>query len=730
MRARHLTPLFLLLLAMPWVAQRAHAGPAGASVAIPEPPELEPDVHFWMRVYSEVTTNEGFIHDARNLAVVYESLRFEPGLPPAQRQQQVNAAREHYQQVLRRLAAGDAPLPGDEPDAARVRAMWGDEPPARLGEAADEVRFQLGQADRFRAGLVRAGAWEKHIARTLAAQGIPPEIAVLPHVESSFQPEAYSKAGAAGMWQFIRSTGRRFLRIDRVVDERLDPYRSSEAAAQLLSYNYSMLGSWPLAITAYNHGAGGMRRARDLLGTDDIVRIVRDYRSPSFGFASRNYYASFLAALRLDRDPDRFFGPLQRLPESASGELSLPAPARIDALERALGVRAEALRELNPALRPPVWSRQQPVPRGYHLRLPAAAGMPDSQQLLARLTAPAGTPALNPVAAVAASGVAAGNVAAASASAQGVAPGPATGAGVSLPPLARASSPTLPQVKLPAARPRRGAKAAPVAVPEPGPEPMPAPANVPRAEPVHVVLAGESVTSIAVASGIEPERLLRLNSLTLDDRIYEGQQLLVGEVAAASSDAAEEALAAADDRRDEAQATAVLAAERSAPALSAEQALAQGPRLSPAPAAQAVADPIDYGVQANDSVQVAAAETIGHYADWLGLTAAQVRSLNNLSAKAGVRVGQRLVVEFSQATRAQFERRRRAYHAQLQSAYFATHRIESTEAYAARAGDSLWQISRRAGVPDWLLQQYNPDVDFGNLRPGTALQLPKVEEGN
>jgi membrane-bound lytic murein transglycosylase D len=566
---------------------------------------------------------------------------------------------------------------------------------------------------------VRSGAWEKHIARTLAAQGIPPEIAVLPHVESSFQPEAYSKAGAAGMWQFIRSTGRRFLRIDRVVDERLDPYKSSEAAAQLLSYNYSMLGSWPLAITAYNHGAGGMRRARDLLGTDDIVRIVREYHSPSFGFASRNYYASFLAALRLDREPEKYFGSLQRQPESNSGELSLPAAARVDALERALGVQADVLRALNPALRPPVWARQQPVPRGYRLRLPATAGMPDQQQLLARLSAPPGTQTFNPALGA--------SLAGATVAALAVEP---PGIGVSLPAPARASFPSLPRAPLgAAARGRRNGKPP---SPEPAPEsqPMLAPPQVPRAEPVHVVLAGESVASIAQAAGVEPERLLRLNSLTLDDRIYEGQQLLVGEVAAAGSDAAEEALAAADDRRDEAQANAVLAAERSSPALSAEQALAQGPRLAPAPTTEAVADPIDYGVQPDGSVQVAAAETIGHYADWLGLTASKVRSLNRLSAKSGVRVGQRLVLDFGQATRAQFERRRRAYHAQLQSAYFATHRIEATSAYAARAGDSLWQISRRAGVPDWLLQQYNPDIDFGDLRPGTAVQLPRVEAGD
>ena len=131
----------------------------------------------------------------------------------------------------------------------------------------------------------------------LARLGLPPELAALPHVESSFDPTAYSKVGAAGLWQFMRSTGRRFLRIDSTVDERLDPFRETEAAAQLLSYNYRLLGSWPLAITAYNHGAEGMRRARDELGTDDIARIVHDYHSPSFGFASRNFYVSFLAAL-------------------------------------------------------------------------------------------------------------------------------------------------------------------------------------------------------------------------------------------------------------------------------------------------------------------------------------------------------------------------------------------------------------------------------------------------
>jgi membrane-bound lytic murein transglycosylase D len=308
-------------------------------------------------------------------------MHFEADTPPRERERQVDAAREHYQAILRQLAAGAAPADGE---AQRVRDLWGAETSqATFALAVDDVRFQLGQSDRFRAGLVRAGAWETHIAEVLANRGLPAEIAALPHVESSFDPSAYSKVGAAGLWQFIRSTGRRFLRIDATVDERLDPFRETEAAAQLLSYNYRLLGSWPLAITAYNHGAEGMRRAREQLGTDDIVRIVREYHSPSFGFASRNFYVSFLAALSIAQDPERYFGGLARTTQASFHELKLPLSVPVPALARTLGVDRDALKTLNPALRPPVWSGQRAIPAGYVLRLPVTA-TPWSPELLAQ----------------------------------------------------------------------------------------------------------------------------------------------------------------------------------------------------------------------------------------------------------------------------------------------------------------------------------------------------------
>jgi membrane-bound lytic murein transglycosylase D len=210
---------------------------SAAEDPMPRPPELERDVQFWIRVYTEVDTNAGLLHDEHNLGVVYEKLRFVPNTSPREREHIVEESRQRFAAALRRIAAANGT--GLSEDDQKILDMWGTEgTPARLLQATDEIRFQLGQADRFRAGLIRSGAWETHIAETLANLGLPSQLAVLPHVESSFNPAAYSKVGAAGLWQFMRSTGRRYMRIDGAVDDRLDPFRSTEAAAQLLAYNY------------------------------------------------------------------------------------------------------------------------------------------------------------------------------------------------------------------------------------------------------------------------------------------------------------------------------------------------------------------------------------------------------------------------------------------------------------------------------------------------------------
>ena len=385
----------LLVLAL-LLAGAGLSGIASAQSAMPRYAELQRDVDFWIRVYTEIGTRQGFVHDARNLAVVYGVAAL-PDAPPGSdpRRDAITAARDRWSAALRTaaeaLTAGQ-PLQGD---AAWVVEVWRDalgrDPDAAMLTAAlADVRFQLGQADRFRAGVERSGAWREHIAAVLAAAQLPPELIALPHVESSFDPTAYSKVGAAGMWQFMPGTARLYMRVDGAVDERMDPFRATLAAAQLLANNFRLLGSWPLALTAYNHGAAGMRRARDAMGTDDFAVIARRYRGPAFGFASRNFYPSFLAALTIDQDPARYFPGVQRAAPLRPVEIALPTAVAAAELGRLLDLPQPTLRELNPALRPAVWSGARPVPAGYRLRLPTGSPWtPERLAAVLRVTPPA-----------------------------------------------------------------------------------------------------------------------------------------------------------------------------------------------------------------------------------------------------------------------------------------------------------------------------------------------------
>jgi membrane-bound lytic murein transglycosylase D len=328
-------------------------------------------------VYTEVTTDQGLLHDDWNLGVVYEVLRFDPADSPAQREHRVALAKAHYAELLRRFAAGD--IDNLTMHERRILDAFGEKTtPSEFRDAIQGIRFQLGQADRFHEGLIRSQLFERNISKVLAQRGVPGEIGALPHVESSFNPAAYSRVGAAGLWQFMPSTARRYMRVDGVVDERLDPYTSTAAAANLMLYNYRLVGTWPLAVTAYNHGPGGLRRAQDELGTSDIAVIVKRYQGSTFGFASRNFYVAFLAALEVDRNAEKYFGPMTHLPDTQSTLVEVQDYVPIDALAKAFKVDMGALQVLNPALRPPIWNGSRFVPRGYELRVP---GTPPSGEI-------------------------------------------------------------------------------------------------------------------------------------------------------------------------------------------------------------------------------------------------------------------------------------------------------------------------------------------------------------
>ena len=650
-RIRWLATLALCLAPFTWCTP-VHAE---ASDVFSYPPELEPDVRFWIRVYTEVTTEQGLLHDDWYLGLVYEVLRFDPADSPRQRERIVEQAKARYAALLRRFAAGDTDNLTEH--ERRILHAFGEKTtPAQYREAVERIRFQLGQADRFHEGLIRAQAYEASISRVLADRGVPAEIGALPHVESSFNPAAYSRVGAAGLWQFMPGTARRYMRVDGVVDQRLDPYGATEAAANLMLYNYRLLGSWPLAVTAYNHGPGGLRHAQDELGTSNIAVIVKRYQGATFGFASRNFYVAFLAALEVDRNAEKYFGPLTHPPDTQSTVVTLPDYVPVDALARAFKADLGALRVLNPALRPPVWNKSRFVPRGYALRIPGAPQPTDVAAAWARLS-----PAERYVAQ--------------------------------------------------------------------------------RNDGVHRARRGETLAGIAAASGVSLSHLLAANGLSTSRELTRGEAVHIPMPASRSEASASAAatppspIAAPPIIETPApgdEVSAAAAVVRSPPPKEpVSERQAESASLLPAASPSGNGDTTDYSVGADNTVVVQAAETLGHFADWSKVSSASLRALNKLHKNAMVTLGHKVKLDLSQVSAAQFESVRRDYHRQLQETFFATHRISGTENYVVKKGESLWIIAQQhSDLPVWLVAEYNPDVDFGDVRPGATIALPRVEAIN
>lgn len=357
-----------------------------AADTFPQPPELQPDVDFWVSIFTDYSTDEGALHDNRNLAVVYARLNMPAKLSRRERNRRVDARRKELQAVLRSLATGKrSNLSSEE---TRVLALW---PPdvtnETLNAASKRIRFQHGLSDRFRSGLERSGRWRAYVNEELTTLGVPVDIAALPHVESSYNPDARSHVGASGIWQFTRSTGRRFMRVDHVVDERNDPFVATRSAGRLLAYNYSITGNWPMAITAYNHGLAGVRRAMRQYGNEAYVDILRKYNGRTFGFASRNFYVAFLAAREVDQNVDQYFPGV--VPEQPTDYATVNLTTYISAsgLSESIGVSPATIAKHNPGLQATIWQGSKYLPKGYEFRLPTnvtkgslanlVAGLPD-----------------------------------------------------------------------------------------------------------------------------------------------------------------------------------------------------------------------------------------------------------------------------------------------------------------------------------------------------------------
>ena len=675
------------------------------NLVLPRPPELEQAINFWVRVYTEIDTAHGFLHDAEDLSIIYDELISD--------NQIIDDRRKEIQADLLVLANGKrSDLTNNQ---ELILNLWpGDVLNERLIRASENIRWQLGQSDRFVLGLQRSGRYREYINNIIITKSLPIALAGIPHVESSFNPSAFSSAAASGMWQFTRVTGQRFMRIDNIVDERLDPYISAEAAMNLLEYNYNVLGTWPLAITAYNHGVSGISRAVRETGTTDIQTIISDYKGRSFGFASRNFYVQLLAVNEVEKNAESYFGDINY--ESAPKYVEYYADSYINAegFANDLSVSLEQIKNDNPALLSNVWDGSKLIPRGYRVKL-RAEGLPESNNLISLINSnnkySTQIQDINYIAEE-------GDNLSIIAEKFGVSVETLTmlnqlnavneiqaGQKILLPNNNELLSKNLDEnINLPTLfgnvenfqtdnrlnfgvtnkinKESQNINTSSINITKEG-EFIESKINeslIIDTTTENNISSNTNNEKTALSINIVSSMLNEINQDGLSDNIkinYSGSKDI------GSSDDLLEALSS---------------------------------------------DPSDYTISMNDTIKIQASETLSHFSDWLDIRALDIRILNSMTYRDEVIIGSVLKLNFDKVTKNEFETKRKYYHSMMQQDFFKKYRIKGLYEYEVKTNDNITKIAiNRYSAPLWLVTQYNNNIDFNRIRVGQNIIFPILE---
>lgn len=341
-------------------------------------PALEPLVDFWRHVYGVYSSKEVMFHDMDYLQIRYSVLNLkdiqDKDIPDSDKKiLKQDAIQEETNRIKGLLTELDqAPnLMDVSPEAKKLSRLFDFLPQrSKYREALARIRTQTGLKDRFEEAVKRSGRYLAWFEAIFETRGVPREISRLAFVESLFREKAYSKVGAAGLWQFMPDTGRRYMKVGDLIDERYDPLVAADGAAQLLMKNYELLGTWPLAINAYNSGGGNLLKAVNKLGTNDIGTIVTQFKQGSYAFASRNFYPCFLAALTVYENHEKYFGKIKKEPLWEFDRVRLPEAMTLPQVAYLVDRSLDDVHEYNPAFTPPVVDGQFHVPAGSIVRIP------------------------------------------------------------------------------------------------------------------------------------------------------------------------------------------------------------------------------------------------------------------------------------------------------------------------------------------------------------------------
>jgi len=713
----------------------------------------------------------------RNLGIVYEVVYL--GKKPLSRrvkERKLDRKRAKYKKILKRIAKtkNKSSLKGED---LRIYKLVKKD----FRKASRRIRVQYGLKDRFKTGIESSGLYMNEIIRILKINKLPEELRVLPHVESSFQLGAYSSAGAAGIWQFTRGTGRLFMRVGYDVDERRDPILATHGAAKLLKKNFEVVNSWPLAITAYNHGLQGIRRAQKRHGSD-IVKIVRNYKSRTFGFASRNFYAEFLSALHVVQNQKKYFpnlsikNPLQR------ASFRLPDYIHVNTAMKYFGMTREEIAESNPSLRRPVLNGEKRIPKGYIFQTPERKfknlqvqykKIPQralySRQLRSKWYTVRRGDTLSGVAIRFGTSVrslkAYNNI--------GRRNRIYIGQVLQLPkgksrPKFRLLNYTSEDRALVFYRIRRNDNLSKIAkrfrtdarylakinriknpnslypnqrIKVPQIEP---PVQLAKLEKHQKLLQGDyyrvrkndNLSKIAKRFDTDVIHLTSLNRMKDPNALYPGQKLLIAENTTSTlKNDHKKLIKNSKVKVDSVQAKKSLVDKseiKSQGSLSgeplriAENSKNSGRLNKNRPAFM----PVSFSSEKQGGVGTITVdfdETLSHYADWALLSIRELKKINRIKGKGKIAVHDKLLVSFKKVDPDKFEERRQEYHKGIQEDFFNNYDIRKLTIRSVEKGETLWEICNEIyTIPLWLLSSYNSDKDIHSLAVGEPIVVPVI----
>ncbi len=655
--------LFLLFLCAPLcfatpttifatTSSKTQIADKSADLDFPSYPSIKPNVDFWIKIFAHTLKSQGVIHDNKNLDIIYEVVDLDASrtvLANRKNKKIKETVYKKYKNILIKLSYGKKPISKEE---KRVAKLFGSKAkPSDFKNAAFNIRCQAGIKQQFMDGLARSGAVIDKFKQTFLSHGLPVDLVYLPCVESSFNFKAYSKFGAAGIWQFTHSTGRRYMEINYVVDERRDPFISADAAARLLKKNYAELKEWPLAITAYNHGLAGMRRAKNAKGSYE--EIVKSYKSRSFKFASRNFYSEFLAARIVAKNPEKYFGKIKYQKPYSFKEIKTKGYLPVNDLAKALNLSLEEIQFLNPGLRKPVFNGQKYIPKGFRLKIPKNL---DAPKINEKLTA-----------------------------------------------LYRDKQ-----------KPSR----------------------------FHSVQKGDTAGSIARIHSVRLYDLILANGLNRRATIYIGQNLRIpvkDEIILAQNMSttikSKKKVVKSVPKSKEAPVNNAIAKTITAPVITEPLPVAK-PLKSETTINQnivtsnlKVLKTIQKGNATIGIIKVEAEETLGHYADWLGVPTQEIRALNKLKFGSAISMDQKIRISMRKKTVPEFEELRYEFHKEIEEDFFESFSILGIDTYEVKNGDNIWNLSlTELEIPFWLIKKYNPQINFKSLKLSQKIKYPIISK--